>query len=208
MEAAVAVDAALVRTPVDDAVYVVILHGFVQDQLAALFGVEALDAKDIVHHHGETILSDRRSQTNSHISMLTDMLLDETPEILSDNKNFLFVYPTGVFLLKKKNGIYVSVYLRNRDTKFVGVSSGVLSLVYREKVDYAKLCTKAVQTAVSTERLAHFFDEIHMQLHFPLDKKLHLLFQIHDINIDDGAEARSYFGFFRLYDDDVVEDSE
>ena len=40
------------------------------------------------------------------------------------------------------------MYLRNTDTKFVGVSSGVLSLVYREKVDYATLCTKAGNTAV------------------------------------------------------------
>ena len=39
-----------------------------------------------------------------------------------------------------------------------------------------------------------------------INEKHNALFQIHDINIDDGAEARSYFGFIRLYDDDVVED--
>ena len=39
--------------------------------------------------------------------MLTDMLLDETPDINSDYKNFLLVYPTEVFLVKK-NCIYVS----------------------------------------------------------------------------------------------------
>ena len=38
------------------------------------------------------------------------------------------------------------------------------------------------------------------------DEKHRLLFQIHDINVDDSAEARSSFGFIRLYDDAVVED--
>ena len=57
-----------------------------------------------------------------------------------------------VFLvLEKKNGVSVSVYLRHTDAKFAHVRSGVLSLVYREKVDYAKPFTKAGQTAVSTE---------------------------------------------------------
>ena len=68
---------------------------------------------------------------------------------------------------EKKNGIQVSVYLGNTDTKIVGVSSGVLSPVYHEKVDYAQLFTKASQTAVSVERVAHFFDEIHIRLPFP-----------------------------------------
>ena len=93
------------------------------------------------------------------------------------------------------------MYLRNTDTKFVGVSSGVLLLFYRERGDYAKLFTNAGQTAVSTERVPHFFDVFRMQLPFHRNEKLQLLFPIHDINIDDGAEARSYFGFIRLYDD-------
>ena len=42
---------------------------------------------------------------NSHIYILTDMPLDETPDIHSDSKNFLPVHPTEVFLVKeKKNG--------------------------------------------------------------------------------------------------------
>ena len=53
-------------------------------------------------------LSDRRSQRNSHIYTLTDMLLDETPEIHSHYKNFLIVYQTEVFL-EKKNCVYVSI---------------------------------------------------------------------------------------------------
>ena len=48
---------------VDDAVYVIILHGFAQDQLASPFRVEAFDAKDTVAHDGETM---------SVRSMLTD----------------------------------------------------------------------------------------------------------------------------------------
>ena len=91
--------------------------------------------------------------------------------------------------------------LRNTDIKFVVVSSGVLSLVYWEKFDNANLITNASKTAVSTERVQHFFDVFRMQLPFHRNEKLHLLFPIHDINIDDGAEARSYFGFIRLYDD-------
>ena len=95
-------------------------------------------------------LSGRRSQTNSHVNMLTDILLDETPDIFSDNKNFLIVHLMEVFHGKeKKNGVYVSVYLHNRDAKFVGVSSWVLSLVYREKVGNAKPFTKVGKTAVS-----------------------------------------------------------
>ena len=66
--------------------------------------------------------------------------------------------------------------------------------------------TKAGQAAVSTQRVAHFFDETRMQLPSPLNEKHHLLFQIHDINIDDGAEVRSHFGFIKPYDNDVVDD--
>ena len=40
---------------------------------------------------------------------------------------------------------------------------------------------------------------------FPLNEK-HLLIQINDINIDEGAEARSNYRFILLGDDDVVED--
>ena len=46
-----------------------------------------------------------------------------------------------------------------------------------------------------------------MQLHFPFNEKNHILFEIYDINIDDGAEAPSYSCLIRLYDD-VVEDRE
>ena len=47
--------------------------------------------------------------------MLTDMLIDETPDIHTDYKNFLIVYPTEVFLgTEKKNSVYVSVYRRNK----------------------------------------------------------------------------------------------
>ena len=38
------------------------------------------------------------------------------------------------------------------------------------------------------------------------DEKHRLLFQIHDTNVDECAEARSSFDFIRLYDDAVVED--
>ena len=108
------------------------------------------------------------TQTNSHAYKLTDMLVDEPHNIDSDSKNFLLVYPTEAFLVRaKNNGVYVSVYLRNTDTKFVGVSSGVLSLVNWEKVDYAKLVTKAHQTSVSTERVVHFFVVILSSSHFP-----------------------------------------
>ena len=54
--------------------------------------------------------------------------------------------------------------------------------------------------------MSHFFDEIHIQLPFSLNEKNSLLFQTNDINIDDGAEAPSFFGFIGLYDDDVFED--
>ena len=88
-------------------------------------------------------LSNRRSQTNSHISTLTDILLDETSDINSDNKIILIVYPTDVFLGKeKKNGAYASVYPRNTISTFVGVSWGILSPFNHEKVYYANLFTK------------------------------------------------------------------
>ena len=106
------------------------------------------------------------SQTNSHISMLTDMVVDETPDINSDDKNFLHLYPTEVFLvIEKKNCVFVSVYLRDTDTTFVCVSSSVLSLFYRENVDYATLFTKAGQAAVSTPLVTLFFVEIHSSSH-------------------------------------------
>ena len=81
------------------------------------------------------------------------MLVDETPDISSDKKNFLIVFPTDVLLVREEKS-YVSLYLRNTDTRFVSVSSGVLSLVFPEKVDYAELFTKACQTTDSTQRVA------------------------------------------------------
>ena len=62
--------------------------------------------------------------------------------------------------------------MRNTDAKFVGVSSGVLSLVSREKVDYAELFTKADQKTLSTHHDAHFFDEIHVLLPFPSTRNI------------------------------------
>ena len=54
--------------------------------------------------------------------MPTDMPINETPDINSDRKNLLLVFPTEVFPVEKeKNGTYVSVYLHNRETKFIGV---------------------------------------------------------------------------------------
>ena len=47
-------------------------------------------------------LSDRRSQTNSHIYMLTGMLLDEMPDIYWDEKNILFVYQKGSFIGRRR----------------------------------------------------------------------------------------------------------
>ena len=44
-----------------------------------------------------------------------------------------------------------------------------------------------------------------MQLPFRLNAKHHILFQIHNTNIDDCVEARSNSRFIRQYDD-VVED--
>ena len=81
----------------------------------------------------------------------------------------------------------------------------MLSFVNQENVDYAHPFTKACQTALSTERVAHFFDETHMQLPFLLNEKHPLHFRIHKATIYDGAEARSYFGSILLYDDAVVE---
>ena len=85
------------------------------------------------------------------------MPLYETPDIHLDNKNFIFVNPTEVLLVMEKNGIFVSVFAQH-NTKFVGVSSGVQSPVYNQKVHYAKLFTNAGQTAVSTHCVAHFFE--------------------------------------------------
>ena len=81
----------------------------------------------------------------------------------------------------------------------------MLSIVDRYKLDHAELFTTAHQTSVSTERVGHFFDEIRMQLSFLLNKK-HALFETHNTIIHDGVEVRSYFGFIRLNNDDVVED--
>ena len=97
--------------------------------------------QDIVHNDGGMMfVRETLTQTNSHIPMLTDMSLDETPDIHSDYKNILIVNPTEVFLVKG-NGVYVSI-ISNTDTTFVGVSSGMLLLVYRQKGDYTTVFTK------------------------------------------------------------------
>ena len=62
--------------------------------------------------------------------MPTDVLVDETPNINSDDKNFLLVHPTEVLHGNEKNGAYVSVSLRNADANSFVSASGVLSLFY------------------------------------------------------------------------------
>ena len=96
------------------------------------------------------------------------------------------------------------MHLHITGTKFVCVSSRVLSLVYREKVDNLKSFTKADQTTVSMERVAHFFIEVRIDSHSP-QRETHPL-QINDINADDGVEVRSHFCFIWLNDDAVVQD--
>ena len=72
------------------------------------------NTQDIFHHDSETMsIRSMLTQPNSHIHMLTDMSLDETPDIHSDHKNFLIVDPTEVFLVEK-NDVFISVYLRNK----------------------------------------------------------------------------------------------
>ena len=202
VEAAVVVHEAFVRTPVDDAVYVVILHGFVQDQQAALFGVEALDAKDIVHHDGETTLPERRSQTNSHIHTLTDTLLDDTPDIDSD-KNFLLVHPKEVLHRRRRRTASSSRCIWATRHK-IRRCSGVSSLVYCEKVDYAKLFTKPIR-APSRRDVPTLLPR-GPNAPFPLNEKHHLRFQNHNNTTVEGMEARSHFGFILLFDDAVFED--
>ena len=63
-----------------DAVHVFVLHGFAQDQLAALLGVAALDAKDIVHHDGETMsVRSTLPRTNSHTTCSRTCSLTRRP---------------------------------------------------------------------------------------------------------------------------------
>ena len=70
------------------------------------------------------------------------------------------------------------------------------------------LFTNGCQTTVSTEHVAHFFEEIRMQLPFPLHEKHHLIVQTNNTNIDDGAEALSFLGFILLYYHAVVANSD
>ena len=135
------------------------------------------------------------------------MLVDDTLNIYSDYKDFLIVYPTDVFLWKeKKSGVNVSGYLQTQTPNSLVSSPGFGPLSTTRKAITPRSSLKQVsKTAVSTERLTHFFDDICMLLPSP-STKTHLLFHIHGNIIDDGAEACSYFVFIGLYDDDVVED--
>ena len=104
---------------------------------------------DVVHQDGETISIRSTITDNSHVYILTDTLLDVTPEIFTVYKIFLLVHPTEVFLWKqKKSNTYVSVHLRNTDTTLIGVNSRVLSHLH-EKVDHPNLFTKASRWSMS-----------------------------------------------------------
>ena len=114
--------------------------------------------EDIIHHDGETMsVRSTQTQTNSHIPMLTDTPLDGVPDVDSDNKNFLLVYHMDVFLVRRRRTASRLCVSAQHRRQFIGVISGVLLLVYREKFDNVKLFAKADKRAVSTERVAHFF---------------------------------------------------
>ena len=81
------------------------------------------------------------------------------------------------------------------DTTFVGVSSGVLSLVYCEKGDYANLFTKACRP--SRLNVSHFFDETPMLLPF-LSTRNTTSPSCSTTQTLTMVEALSYFCFVRL----------
>ena len=146
--------------------------------------------QDIVHHDGET-MSNRSTLTEkfAHIHLHGHAPCRDARHLLGQRR-LPHCRPYGRLSCEGEEERPLRLCVSaHTDTTFVGVISGVLSLVYLEKVDYATLVTKADQTAVSTEHVAHFVDEIHTLLPFPFNEKNHTPFQINEPNIDDGADT-------------------
>ncbi|KAL7718856.1 C2 DOCK-type domain-containing protein [Entamoeba marina] len=137
---------------------------------------------DVIHHDGINTLFNNDIQENStHFSIGKE---------------------------RKKNGICVSVYLRDTDDKFIPSSSQSLESIYPPETLPQQQLVKHFTTSVSVDKVGHFIDEIKIQLPFPLTDKHHLLFHIRDINTDDGSEGRSFYAMLPLTDNGRIIDNE
>ncbi|KAL7715469.1 C2 DOCK-type domain-containing protein [Entamoeba marina] len=124
---------------------------------------------DVIHHDGINTLFNNDIQENStHCSMITNMTLSEHNSFFTDYQNLFFVYPSEVSIGKerKKNGICVSVYLRDTDDKFIPSSSQSLESIYPPETLPQQQLVKHFTTSVSVDKVGHFIDEIKIQLPF------------------------------------------
>ncbi|ELP86642.1 hypothetical protein EIN_092070 [Entamoeba invadens IP1] len=146
-----------------------------------------------------------KSNMVERIKMMTNIDLTHIEETFNSYENKLFVYPTEVVLSKerKKSGIVITVYVRETDDRFV-VGKSCLSVVYPNTSGTDDELCSSFTTSVSNDKNGHFTDEIKIELPFPLNEKHHLLFQIRDINTEDGTEGKSYYGIMMLYENNEI----
>ena len=145
-----------------------------------------------------------------HLNNLTDFATNDRENIHLDFQNLMFVYPTEVSLGKerKKDGIFINVYLRNVDTKFTQ-SCELVSCIYPLENKLIEKYVSSYRTSVSSEKIAHFFDEIKMDLPFPMNEKYHLLFEINDFDIQHQQVFKTYYAKIPLFQSgEIIESKE
>ncbi|EMD42550.1 Hypothetical protein EHI5A_030700 [Entamoeba histolytica KU27] len=168
--------------------------------------------KEDVHYDGFMVTNTQDGTNGSQFCTMTDLSIQEKEDIFMDYENLLFVYPTEICLgkEKKRNGVCVTVYLRDNDNdKFTPGVSKPMAAIYPMANTPIQSLTRSFTTAVSVDKIGHFIDEIKIQLPFPLTDKHHLLFHIKDINCEDGTEGRHFYAKLPLLDNgQIIENKE
>ena len=113
------------------------------------------------------------------------------PYIYSEYKNLLLVCPTEVLHVKeKKNGLYVSLYLRSKTPHSLVSAPACCRLSTPSRAITPRSSPRPAGQS-SRRNLFHTSSTRSASTHFTLEGRHPLLFQIHDINIDDGGGAQT-----------------
>ncbi|ELP90849.1 hypothetical protein EIN_359320 [Entamoeba invadens IP1] len=168
--------------------------------------------KELVHVDGESEFNNQEHEEKPiFIKSLTNLSLQDSEDIFTDYRNFLFCYPTELCLGKerKRGGCLITVYCRDTDAKFAGEITGNLPVIFPNNSSCHVDMQTSLTTTVATEKVGKFTDEIKLELPFPLTPTHHLLFCVRDIGTDDGVEGRPLFAKLPLYENGrVVENKE
>ncbi|EDR26098.1 hypothetical protein EDI_023820 [Entamoeba dispar SAW760] len=169
--------------------------------------------KEDVHYDGFMVTNTQDGTNGSQFCTMTDLSIQEKEDIFMDYENLLFVYPTEICLgkEKKRNGVCVTVYLRDNDNdKFTPGVSKPMAAIYPMANTPIQSLTRSFTTAVSMD-IIHFFPSILQKcLEDATSGKQESLIKLFEITnlIDNNKEiSQEQKEKYRIYKNPIILDS-